>query len=299
MTVGLDAANDERNPLSRTDHLELIRRSVPMFANRTLVASLVVREPFVIYNEPEELKNASVGEKLLAESDIENYSGVAIEVVKRFGSIFKLKIRCKRPRDNQFGVFSISRNEWTGLMGDLVRREADIAVTALSITLSRARVIDYTRAYYVETVAILLPRPEEVENYFAIFEPFSASLWLVLLGTIMLLIILVTIMTKLEDKQLEQEERANALQVGLVRLASDGQQQIGLSQELQLKAHNSHPYEQAFGSSWLDRFYYAVTCVINILLIRGEFFHLYNLMSISFASTEEAAAPIVSAASDM
>lgn len=219
-----------RNKLSLTNHLEVIRKSAPLLKNKTLTVCVIVREPFVIFNGVNSTSS---------ESDINNYSGIAIEVVKRLSFIFKFSIRIIKPADNQFGILVDGR--WTGLIGSLVNREADIGLTALSITVGRAQVIDFTRAYYVETAGIMLRIPEELKNYSAIFDPFALDSWILLLTTVVLLVVFVTIMTRLEES--EQDS-----------------------------------FSIAYGTNWLERFYYAVTCVINIFLIRGEWMQLVDLV---------------------
>jgi len=264
--------SNEKYQLSQSNHLELIRKSVAMFANRTLLASVVIREPFVMYNEP---SSSLPGE--IAVTNIENYSGIAIEVVRHLRNIFNFKLKMVRTKDGQFGALT-ANNSWTGMMGALVKGEADIGVTALSITMARAQAIDFTRAYYVETAAILLRIPEEIQNYFAIFEPFSTQVWFLLLTTILILIFLITIMTKLEEKQREQHRLhklakfvAEHRNVETSRSRPSLHSEISYQRELghKLAALNEAKYNQEFGSTWLERFYYATSCVLNILLIRG------------------------------
>lgn len=275
-------ADQQRNYLSQTNHLETIKKSLPLFKNKTLVVSVVVREPFVIYNQPADVTNSTA-----AIADMANYSGVAIEVLKRFRLIFKFNIKIVRPEDNQFGVLrnkNTKSEHWTGLVGTLYQNQTDIGVTALSITLNRARAIDFTRAYFVETATILLKIPEEVQNYLAIFEPFSLDVWCVLLVTILLLIFLVTLMTRLEEQQKKQEkihELMKFLDKGPeMSISSEDEPSIserkferrfsiGLNQKL--KALQKAQHEHEFGSSLREQFYYAVSCVINILLIRGAY----------------------------
>lgn len=257
--------------MSQSDHLELIRKSVALFKNKTLVICVVVREPFVIFNKPEHVDDEHLE---LAMAQIDNYSGIAIEVVKRLSNVFRFNVRVVRPKDRQFGVLTQDKR-WTGLMGSLVNGEADIGVTALSITVGRAEVIDFTRAYYVETAAILMRTPGEVQNYLAIFEPFSTPVWFLLLATIVTLIILITIMTKLEEDQ-RQQHRLHKLATFL----ADHQHERGKSSlvgsrysrqlEHKLEALREAQEEQEFGSTWHERFYYATSCVLNILLIRGK-----------------------------
>lgn len=188
---------------SQAAHLKLIRNSIPKFENKTLKIVVVVREPFVSYTEP--TRSISESGPLAPLNDLDNYSGVAIEVVRRLANVFKFNVIVTRTMDNQFGVQGMD-GRWTGLVGSLVRNESDMGVTALSITASRGEFVDFTRAYYVETASILLRTPDEVQNFFVVFEPFSTAVWLLLIAFIFMLIFLLIIMTKLEDSQRERHK---------------------------------------------------------------------------------------------
>jgi biopolymer transport protein ExbB/TolQ len=147
-----------------------------------------------------------------------------------------------------------------------------------------AQYVDFSRAYYVETAAILIRTPEEIQNYLAIFEPFSFASWLCLFVSIVTLILLISVMTKLEDNQ-RKHEKLHKL-VKFLRSASiassDGGGAAALAagklDERRFSARLEHRLAELarakqvneYGQSWLERFYYAVTCVMNILLIRGK-----------------------------
>jgi hypothetical protein len=144
-----------------------------------------------------------------------------------------------------------------------------------------AQHVDFSRAYYVETAAILIRIPEEIQNYLAIFEPFSRAVWLLLFLTILTLILLISVMSKLEDSQRKHEKmhklakflRSSSVQsidggLSLAQKMSERRFSVGLNHRLDelVRVKQMHEY----GDSWTERFYYAVTCVINILLIRGK-----------------------------
>lgn len=258
--------------LSQSNHFDLIQQSMSLFENKTLTVCIVVREPFVLFNNIRtpprfngsvELLNGYQGMK-----DLDNYSGIAIEVLKLLSKIFKFKINLVRPADNEFGVLKANKT-WSGVVGSLARKQSDIGLTALSITFGRSEVVDFTRAYYVETAAILLAIPEEVQNYSAVIEPFSLSVWLVLLTTIVILILLITIMTKLEEDQRKQHKLAELLKLKIVNkihLKRNDREENPKLLEDKLR----DVQQKLMETTWLDRFYYAITCVLNILLIRGK-----------------------------
>lgn len=273
------ASSSQQHQLSQSDHLELIRQSRASFANKTLVVSIIIREPFVIFNEPRHFNTLPLARQRAVRARLENYSGIAIEIVRRLQAIFGFRIRLTHPSDEQFGAYNPENGTWNGLMGQLVRAEADIGVTALSLTINRAHFVDFSRAYYVETATFLIRTPEEIQNYKAIFEPFSSAVWLLLFGTILTLILLISIMTRLEDSQRRQEKAhklAKFLRSSSVPSLEEARQlaaaerrfSVRLDHRLDELARAGQTHE--YGESWLQRFYYAVTCVLNILLIRGK-----------------------------
>lgn len=257
---------------SQSSHYELVRQSVPLFENKTFTICVVVREPFVLFNDIKAEVQFDRSRRLYeynAIKDLNNYSGIAIEVLKLLSVIFKFKIDLVRPSDNEFGILKANKT-WSGVVGYLARKQADLGVTALSITFGRSEVIDFTRAYYVETAAILLPIPEEIQNYSAMIEPFSPSVWFILFATVVVLILLITIMTKLEEDQRKQQRLAKLLEYRAKKsCTSNNKEQTKISND-DLKDLN----QSFIRTTWLDRFYYGITCVLNILLIRGEFGYL-------------------------
>lgn len=250
--------------LTQSENLEVLRQTIPLLENKTLVVGVVVREPFVIYDY--QVDTSKRESSYVAERDLDNYKGVAIEVIKRLADMFRFKIKIVLPKDKQFGV-QLPDGTWSGLLGSLLRNESDVGVTALSITVSRVKVVDFTRAYYVETAAMLLPIPGEVQNYFAILQPFSLAVWLLLLATIMILIVLITIMSWLEEGQRERP-RKHKLAKSLVQSIEKHGDQV-CARPLKM-LDNTGTVERRRSIAWLERFYYATSCVLNILLIRGE-----------------------------
>lgn len=211
--------------------------------NKTLIVCLVEREPFVIYDDAANYQS------------IDSYTGVAVDILRHLMEILDFSVRVTKPPDDQFGT-QLSNGSWTGLVSELINSRADIGLTALSITNARAHVIEFTRAYYVDTSAILLPIPDEVENLFAIFAPLSVGAWLLLLSTVVVLIVLVALMSRMEQDLHSPKVAAR----GRKQRKSD-------CNESEMIETETHRCGAIFS---LRQFYYSVNCVLAILLMRGE-----------------------------
>ena len=55
---------------------------------------------------------------------------------------------CRKPPDNSYGT--IKGESWTGMIGQLVRDEADVAVAPLDQTYERSQVVNYLYAMSLE-----------------------------------------------------------------------------------------------------------------------------------------------------
>ncbi len=75
----------------------------------------------------------------------------------------KLEIRCKFRivKDNLFGNKPGMDQPWNGMIGELVRHEADLAVAPLTITSQRESVVDFSKPWMNLGISILIRKPEK------------------------------------------------------------------------------------------------------------------------------------------
>jgi ABC-type amino acid transport substrate-binding protein len=75
----------------------------------------------------------------------------------------KLGIECKFRivKDNSFGAKPDNDQPWNGMIGELVRHEADLAVAPLTITSQREGVVDFSKPWMNLGISILISKPEK------------------------------------------------------------------------------------------------------------------------------------------
>jgi ABC-type amino acid transport substrate-binding protein len=75
----------------------------------------------------------------------------------------RLGIRCKFRivKDNLFGNKPANDQPWNGMIGELVRHEADLAVAPLTITSQRESVVDFSKPWMNLGISILISKPEK------------------------------------------------------------------------------------------------------------------------------------------
>ncbi|XP_076353787.1 glutamate receptor ionotropic, delta-1-like isoform X3 [Tachypleus tridentatus] len=83
----------------------------------------------------------------------------------------------KSPKDNEWGT-RLSNQSWTGMIGMVHRKEADIAVDSIAVTEERQEAVDFTLPYVYDSVRFVTSAPKTKERTLAIIRPFSWQVWL-------------------------------------------------------------------------------------------------------------------------
>ncbi|XP_005927460.1 probable glutamate receptor [Haplochromis burtoni] len=95
------------------------------------------------------------------------------EVAKKVG--FKYKVQLVK--DGAYGRQEESGN-WNGMVGEVVRGEADLAIAPLTLTAAREKAVGMTKPFMQTGISILLRRDvSEDAGFFDFLSPFSAQTW--------------------------------------------------------------------------------------------------------------------------
>lgn len=67
---------------------------------------------------------------------------------------------------------------WDGIVGELVRREADLAIASMTITSERERVVDFSKPFMSLGIAIMIKKPVRPRpSFFSFLNPLSKEIW--------------------------------------------------------------------------------------------------------------------------
>ncbi|KAK4327868.1 hypothetical protein Pmani_001675 [Petrolisthes manimaculis] len=106
-------------------------------------------------------------------------SGIDLSIIRALAHTLNFTFRLVRPPDGKWG--SLQRDGTiTGLIGQVARHEAHLALCELTITSSRESVVDFTVPYYMESTTLVSPAPKEKNRAFAVFSPFTLKVWICL-----------------------------------------------------------------------------------------------------------------------
>ncbi|XP_076362724.1 glutamate receptor 1-like isoform X2 [Tachypleus tridentatus] len=139
--------------------------------NKTYIVTSILEEPYLMYSKPEP------GEILEGNNIFEGYSKDLADLIAE-----KLKINyvLKLVNDSNYGGQDPnSPAGWNGMVGELIRREADMAIAPLTITSARERVIDFTKPYMSLGISIMIKKPmKKKPGVFSFLNPLSKKIWM-------------------------------------------------------------------------------------------------------------------------
>ncbi|XP_061178448.1 probable glutamate receptor [Saccostrea echinata] len=112
-------------------------------------------------------------ERIQKEGKTVDYVGFCADLLDELANELNFTYTYTEPPDNEFGRIYPNRT-WSGMIGQLERREVDLMVAGASIQGSRENVMDFTHPFYYDTTTILIKRPDPDENkMFTLAKPFK------------------------------------------------------------------------------------------------------------------------------
>ncbi|CAB4007717.1 glutamate receptor ionotropic, NMDA 1-like, partial [Paramuricea clavata] len=88
-------------------------------------------------------------------------------------------------KDNKFGSKDTATGSWNGMIGEVLRNEADTALYSLTITETRSKVVDFSYPFLASGSGIIISTEKQkslphINNSF--LRPFSRNLWTITLS---------------------------------------------------------------------------------------------------------------------
>jgi hypothetical protein len=82
-------------------------------------------------------------------------------------------------KDGKYGAENPnSPGGWDGVVGELIRHEADIAIASMTITSERERVIDFSKPFMSLGISIMIKKPmKQKPSLLSFLNPLSKEIW--------------------------------------------------------------------------------------------------------------------------
>ncbi|KAK1799656.1 hypothetical protein P4O66_006195, partial [Electrophorus voltai] len=137
-------------------------------------------------------------------SQLEGYCmDLLSELAKKLG--FKYKVHLVK--DGSYGRMDES-GHWNGMIGEVLRGEADLAIAPLTLTAARERVVGMTKPYMQTGISILLRRDivSDGSACFDFLRPFSAETWFGVLVAYLITAVSICLVARLSPGEWSQPE---------------------------------------------------------------------------------------------
>ena len=116
-------------------------------------------------------------------------TGLCVALLQRMGAeplgpAFSFDLSLMSSYGDVVGTTAGGEWEWSGVVGELARETADVAVAALTITPEREAVIDFTKPWLYHGIKIMEKKQPRMSPMESFMQPFKWSLWAMLFGSV-------------------------------------------------------------------------------------------------------------------
>ncbi|XP_074101156.1 glutamate receptor IB isoform X2 [Cotesia typhae] len=138
--------------------------------NKTYIVTTIVEEPYIMLKKTDP-------EKVLIGND--QYEGYCKDLADLITAELGIKYELRIVRDGKYGTESPDTpGGWDGMVGELIRKEADIAIAPMTITSERERVIDFSKPFMSLGISIMIKKPiKQKPGVFSFLNPLSKEIW--------------------------------------------------------------------------------------------------------------------------
>ncbi|KAM9114080.1 glutamate receptor ionotropic, kainate 4 isoform 1-T1 [Pangshura tecta] len=138
--------------------------------NTTLIVTTILENPYLMLKENHQALEGN-----------DRYEGFCMDMLKELAEILHFSYKIRLVGDGVYGVPE-ANGTWTGMVGELIARKADLAVAGLTITAEREKVIDFSKPFMTLGISILYRvHMGRKPGYFSFLDPFSPGVWLFML----------------------------------------------------------------------------------------------------------------------
>lgn len=137
-------------------------------------------------------------------SELEGYCiDLLTELSKKLGFTYKVHV----VKDGRYGVLDQS-GQWSGMIGEVIRGEADLAVAPLTLTSVRERHVDMSTPFLQTGLGFILNRDlVSHESSMSLLAPFSTDMWVGVLIAFLLTGLCIFMVSRLSPSEWAEPEK--------------------------------------------------------------------------------------------
>ncbi|RUS78064.1 hypothetical protein EGW08_014176, partial [Elysia chlorotica] len=166
-----------------------------------LCSTLFSNHPFFVCQEPPFVfRNDS-------DPDSITYHGYSIDVLSEIAKKVGFEYNFVECSPGGYGF--LEDGKWTGCIGNVVRGEADVIIGALTVTVERDKVMDFTLPYYdFAGIQIMMKREDSSTKLYYYASVFTTPAWLSIFGVLGVTSILLWAFERITQSNRKKDSRA-------------------------------------------------------------------------------------------
>ncbi|XP_071489708.1 glutamate receptor 3-like [Diadema antillarum] len=151
--------------------------------DRKIKVVSIEAEPFLFLREKRAAELARLNYRQSTYTGNDRYEGYIMDLLSRIKSNMRgidFDYEVELVPDGKYGNKDVFSQEWDGMIGEVVRRKADIAAGPLTVTDEREEDVDFTYSFMSGGVKLLLKNPYTVNHYvFRLMYPYGIEVWFI------------------------------------------------------------------------------------------------------------------------
>ncbi|XP_033743404.1 glutamate receptor-like isoform X2 [Pecten maximus] len=152
----------------------------PSSINETKIVTTVLDPPYVMMKKgsPTKYEAYMSPEERCGKHKFE---GFCIDLAARIADYVNFTYDICLVKDLTYGT-KVENGTWNGMIGELTRREADLAIAPITISSARERVVDFTKPFMSLGISIMIKKPSNAKAHvFSFMDPLSYEIWMCIL----------------------------------------------------------------------------------------------------------------------
>ncbi|XP_051950759.1 probable glutamate receptor [Xyrauchen texanus] len=155
---------------------------------------------------PQPLRVTTIKEEPYVMSKGSELEGFCIDLLSALSKKLDFKYDVHMVKDSRYGKTDDSGN-WNGMIGEIIRGEADIAVAPLTLLAKREAAVDMTKPYMQTGISFILRKDLVSEDYLSLINLFSTEMWIGVLVAYLLTSVCIFLVARISPCEWEQPEK--------------------------------------------------------------------------------------------
>ncbi|KAI7789939.1 probable glutamate receptor [Triplophysa rosa] len=157
---------------------------------------------------PKTLKVTSIKEEPYAMSKGSELEGFCIDLLSALSKKLDFKYSIQLVKDGRYGAMD-DRGQWSGMIGEVIRGEADIAVAPLTVIAKREMAVDMSKPFMQTGLSFILRKDllSEDSQFLSLLKLFSTDMWMGVLVAYLLTSVCIFLVARISPCEWEQPEK--------------------------------------------------------------------------------------------